>query len=225
MQVAVIIPAAGCGARMQTDTPKQYLNIQNKSVLAHTVSCFVMRQDIDAIIIALHPEDNFIQHAHLPQDARIRFVTGGQTRAHSVMNALETVTSTWVMVHDAARPCLTQGDIDALLAHTKQSQGAILGYPCRDSLKRGYQGFIADTVSRDAIWHALTPQLFRTQDLHQGYTQALYQKRLITDEASAVADLDVKIALVQGRTDNIKVTFPEDLKLAELILKAHEDLE
>ena len=183
-----------------------------------------MRQDVAEIIIALHPDDTFIEHAGLPDDARIRFVTGGQTRAQSVLNALEAVTLPWVMVHDAARPCLTHRDIDALLACINGNDGAILGYPCRDSLKRSHQGLIAESVAREEIWHALTPQLFRRCDLHQGYAQALKAHQEVTDEASAVADLNLKIALVQGRTDNIKITYSDDLKLAELILKTHKDL-
>ncbi len=218
MKLSLIIPAAGNGQRMQVQCPKQYLKIEKKSILAHTVTRFLPMLAIEQIIIAISADDTYIKTANIPIDPRIEYVIGGQTRMHSVENALKKVSFPWVMIHDAVRPCVIHDDVYALIEKAAEYDGAILGIPCRDSLKKTHQEIIETTVPREHIWQALTPQLFQTKHLMQAYSIARKQKITVIDDAQAIELLNLKIAMLKGRADNIKITFPEDLPLATLIL-------
>jgi 2-C-methyl-D-erythritol 4-phosphate cytidylyltransferase len=154
-------------------------------------------------------------------------VTGGGQRYHSVFNALRQLAinaleQDWVLVHDAVRPCLTRQDLDRLIAALKDDPiGGILATPVRDTLKRGnIDGRIAETVDRTELWHALTPQMFRFEVLYTALQTALANLDLVTDEASAVERAGLHPRLIEGQGDNIKITRPEDLALAERILAA-----
>ncbi|MFQ6371206.1 2-C-methyl-D-erythritol 4-phosphate cytidylyltransferase [Shewanella sp. YIC-542] len=222
-EVIAIVPAAGIGSRMGADCPKQYLPLQDGCILGCTLQLLLGHPAITQVIVALHPQDVFF--AKLPQahHPKLLTVTGGQARADSVLAALNHVTNTsaWALVHDAARPCLTHGDIDKLLAaRTQYPQGAILATPVRDTMKRAsVDGSIQETVSRDALWHALTPQLFPARLLQQHLTAAIAAGAVVTDEASAMEWAGIHPGLVPGRSDNIKVTHPDDLTLAALYLR------
>ncbi|WP_153913384.1 2-C-methyl-D-erythritol 4-phosphate cytidylyltransferase [Shewanella sp. TC10] len=237
--VVAIVPAAGIGARMGAAIPKQYLMLGEQTILAHTLDSLITHPDISQVIVALHPEDEFFAKLTQANHEKIVTVIGGNERADSVLAALNTlddditeITSkhtTWALVHDAARPCLTQTDIDKLLKSREiHPQGAILAMPVRDTMKRsvvasaenkaGSGEKIAETVCRDNLWHALTPQLFPSQQLKRNLSLALKEGANITDEASAMEWADVNPGLVSGRADNIKVTHPDDLQLAKLFL-------
>ncbi|WP_345872526.1 2-C-methyl-D-erythritol 4-phosphate cytidylyltransferase [Shewanella algae] len=228
--VIAIVPAAGIGSRMGADCPKQYLPLAGSCILEQTLKGLLSHNGISRVIVALNPEDSFFGKLAVASHPKLETVTGGKERADSVLSALESLVAdkplpanTWALVHDAARPCLTHGDIDKLLASRKQHpQGAILAAPVRDTMKRsGVDGCISETVAREALWHALTPQLFPLLTLTEALKAALAAGVLVTDEASAMEWRGIHPALISGRSDNIKVTHPDDLPLAALYL-AHQ---
>ncbi len=219
--LTVIVPAAGIGQRMQADRPKQYLSIMNKTVLEHTVSALLSHPNIVKVVIVLAADDPYFESLSLKHDSRVMTVVGGQERADSVLAGLAVVSDDWVLVHDAARPCVTVDDIDRLIHSCLSSNKAgILATPVRDTMKRGVEnGFIDHTVDRYNLWHALTPQMMPTQQLHDCLLNGLKQKKTLTDEASALEAFGFSSQLVQGRSDNLKITQPEDLALAAFYLQ------
>ena len=220
--VIAIVPAAGIGSRMQAECPKQYLTIQGKTILEHALDRLLAHPRICRIIVAISPDDPWFPQLALANDSRIISVTGGKERADSVLAGLQAASSSrWVLVHDAARPCLHPDDLTRLLALTATSQvGGILAAPVRDTMKRAESASqaIAHTVDREALWHALTPQLFPLELLRNCLQRALDEGAVITDEASALEYCGYHPELVAGRSDNIKITRPEDLALATFYL-------
>ncbi|MFB9216672.1 2-C-methyl-D-erythritol 4-phosphate cytidylyltransferase [Vibrio sinaloensis] len=226
--VIAIVPAAGVGSRMQADRPKQYLTIEDKTVLEHTVEKLLAHPLIKSVIVAVSEQDPYYSTLSISQRQDVIRVSGGKERADSVLSGLDYVVKNqlagWVMVHDAARPCVSLQDIDSLVATASQhSCGAILASPVRDTMKRANAlQDIEHTVEREALWHALTPQMFKTEPLSQALSRALEQGVAITDEASALEWMGEFPALVQGSATNIKITQPEDLALAEFYLTRNE---
>lgn len=206
---------------MQANIPKQYLTIGDKTILEHTVNCLLQHADIVAVIIAISDGDEYFAETGLQDDSRVTVVSGGKERADSVLSGLIAAgDAKWVMVHDAARPCLQHGDLDALIDTAITSEhGAILAAPVRDTMKRAdSHGGINETVCREQLWHALTPQMFPTEMLRDALKSALENSLLVTDEASAIELAGGKPKLVQGSASNIKVTQPDDLNLAAYYL-------
>ncbi|MCG9753646.1 2-C-methyl-D-erythritol 4-phosphate cytidylyltransferase [Shewanella insulae] len=224
-ELVAIVPAAGIGARMGAEIPKQYLMLNHQPILAHTLDRLLEHPRIDKVILALSSEDTHFAKLTQASHPKLMTVIGGKERADSVLSALKAAPSdAWALVHDAARPCLSAADIDKLIAACEteagSQQGAILAMPVRDTMKRaGKGGAIQETVCRENLWHALTPQLFPVTSLKQNLTKALAEGVAITDEASAMEWAGGLPQLVSGRFDNIKVTHPEDLKLAALFLQ------
>ena len=220
--VCAVVPAAGFGRRMQTECPKQYLSIGNKTILEHAVAALLAHPRVNRVIIAISEGDERFQQLPLAQHPQITVVEGGAERADSVLAGLCAAgEASWVLVHDAARPCLHQDDLANLLALSETSRvGGILAAPVRDTMKRAETGkaAIAHTVDRNDLWHALTPQFFPRELLFDCLTRALNEGATITDEASALEYCGFHPQLVAGRADNIKVTRPEDLALAEFYL-------
>ncbi len=228
-KVWIVIPAAGVGKRMQSDIPKQYLKINGKTVLQHTINCFSYHNDIEGIVVSLHEDDPYWNTAKIDvSNKKLYTVEGGEERSDSVLNALEYLSlieqlpdTTWIMVHDAARPCLQQKDIDALLKiRSKNSIGGILASPVRDTMKREKSDTsqISHTEQRTGLWHALTPQLFRLGELREALKICLEKQLEITDEASALEAQGKSPLLVEGSSSNIKITQPADLELASWFL-------
>ncbi len=220
--VIAVVPAAGIGSRMQAECPKQYLTIGGKTILEHAISRILVDDRVRRVIVAVSPDDRWVHHLPLAQDPRITLVQGGAQRADSVLAGLQAAgAAEWVLVHDAARPCLHPTDLASLFNIMGTScTGGILAAPVRDTMKRGEPGLptIAHTVEREDLWHALTPQLFPLELLRDCLTRALNEGATITDEASALEYCGFHPALVCGRADNIKVTRPEDLALAAFYL-------
>ncbi|MCS2156510.1 2-C-methyl-D-erythritol 4-phosphate cytidylyltransferase [Scandinavium sp. H11S7] len=220
--VCAVVPAAGFGRRMQTECPKQYLSIGNKTILEHAVAALLAHPRIERVIIAISDGDARFQQLPLANHPQITVVEGGTERADSVLAGLKAAgDAQWVLVHDAARPCLHQDDLANLLALSETScVGGILAAPVRDTMKRAEPGIaaIAHTVDRNDLWHALTPQFFPRELLFDCLTRALNEGATVTDEASALEYCGFHPQLVTGRADNIKVTRPEDLALAEFYL-------
>ncbi len=217
-----VIPAAGVGARMNADRPKQYLPLAGKTVIEHTLHRFIVHPRIAGVVVALDADDTYWASLDIATEIPLDTVTGGSERCHSVLNALIHLRDVigedaWVLVHDAARPCLTAPDLDNLFdALGNDPVGGLLATPVRDTIKRADCELSVDaTIDRSRLWHALTPQMFRFGLLTRALQQSLADEFLVTDEASAVEHLGLKPWLVEGRADNIKITRPEDLALAE----------
>ena len=226
--IVAVVPAAGVGSRMKADRPKQYLTINAITILEHTINKLLSHPQVSKVVVAVSEGDPYFPELSLSQHPDVVRVKGGNERADSVLSALNYIQESglgeWVMVHDAARPCIQQDDIDKLIeAALSHPVGGILAAPVRDTMKRGVDGQIGHTVERANLWHALTPQMFRTLPLQQALTEALEQGVSITDEASAFEWKGASPALVAGRSDNFKVTQPEDLALAEFYLSQNKE--
>lgn len=225
-----VLPAAGVGSRMQADRPKQYLPLKGRFLLDHTLECVLSYPSIEKAVVVLSEDDPYWPDSQFASHSDVIRAEGGSERCHSVLNglcALEGIASDtdWVAVHDIARPCLRHSDLDLLFDGLGDS-GAILASPTRDTMKRGTlqadgSVVIDHTVERDQLWHALTPQVFRLGELRTALERALADGFEVTDEASAIEYAGGYPRLVSGRADNIKVTRPEDLALAELFLSQH----
>ena len=226
--VIAVVPAAGVGSRMKADRPKQYLQIHGKTILEHTVEKLLSHPQVSKIVVAVSDDDPYYPELPLNLNPQVIRVSGGTERADSVLAALDYIAqqqlSDWVMVHDAARPCIQLSDIDKLISGAMTHDvGAILAAPVRDTMKRGAQGQIEHTVDRVDLWHALTPQMFRSKPLRKVLSEALQQGVSITDEASAFEWKGLSPALIAGRSDNFKITQPEDLALAEFYLSQNKE--
>lgn len=223
VNIAALICAAGVGSRMRADRPKQYLPIAGRPMLETTVRALAAVERIDEIVVVVSPDDPYIDEVSkcFPPHVRVLRV-GGAERAESVRNGLVASgwhDDTWVLVHDAARPCVRPGEVGTLLDKVLSDEtlsGGILAQPAADTMKREAEdGTILETVSRKGLWRAATPQLFRLRPLREALSGDLAG---ITDEASAMERHGARIALVPSRATNFKVTEPADRMLAGLIL-------
>ena len=224
--VWAVVPAAGIGSRMEADRPKQYLDLEGKTVLEHTLHRLISHPRIKGIIVAIAQNDPWWPQISVKGNDPIHVVVGGMERADSVFNALTELAELadddpWVLVHDAARPCLRHQDIDRMLDKlSSHPVGGILGIPINDTVKRtNYEHEITETVEREGLWRASTPQMFRLQSLKQALHTAKKQQLKVTDEASAMELAGFQPLMVEGHSDNIKITVPQDLALASLFLQ------
>ena len=219
-----VIPAAGVGARMAADRPKQYLQLGGRTILEHSLGCFLDHPSLKGLVVSLAVDDPYWPNLACAADPRIQRADGGAERSGSVLNALLQLNAlgagddVWVLVHDAARPNLSREDLDTLLAQLADDPvGGLLAVPARDTLKRvDKRGRVVETIDRSLIWQAYTPQMFRLGALHRALADSLVADALITDEASAMEWSGQAPRLVEGRADNIKVTRPEDLEWLRL---------
>jgi len=219
-----VVPAAGIGKRMGSEIPKQYLQINQLPIIHYSLETLVNHQQIERVVVVLSPRDRWFEQLAIAKHPKICVVVGGAERADSVLCGLKVLPQHGrVLVHDAARPCLTVADLDLLIEMQKEGVGAILASEVRDTMKRAAGNQCIDhTVERERLFHALTPQLFDLPLLQHVLTAALDQGVNITDEASAMEWANHPVLLVPGRNDNIKVTRPEDLQLATLFLTAQQ---
>lgn len=225
-EIIALIPAAGVGARMGKGIAKQYLLLNGKTILEHSIEVFLDKPEVDKVIIAVASDDENIKALGCFSHPKIQWVIGGETRAESVLNGLKSIDTPenkWVLVHDAARPCVRWDDILRLLS-VDGEQGGILAVPVVDTLKKqhapknGKNYAISNTVDRQGLWQAQTPQFFPVHALTQALEHALQEGKNITDEASAMELAGFSPELVEGSKTNLKITYPEDLKLAEFYL-------
>jgi len=225
VRIWAVVPAAGKGARMGADRPKQYLELAGRTVLEHTLRRLLAEPRIAGIVVAFAPDDADGPRLVAGLGERVLATVGGAERCHSVLNGLDALPgaadSDWALVHDAARPCLRRGDLAKLIEQLATDPcGGILAVPVRDTLKRcAPDGAIEHTVDRDRLWHALTPQMFRLSVLRDALRASLSAQRLVTDEAQAVELAGFVPRVVEGHADNIKITRPEDLPLADYYLR------
>jgi 2-C-methyl-D-erythritol 4-phosphate cytidylyltransferase len=187
-----LVPAAGAGARMQTQTAKQYLPLFGKTVLDHTLTRLTNYPRFEKVMVAISQDDDVWPTTSWAAHSKIMSTVGGNSRAHSVLNgliALQTLANPndWVLVHDAARPCVTHADVDALIEKVgSDAVGGLLGAPVRDTMKRTQQYHrIIKTEERTHLWHAFTPQMFRFSVLLKALKEAIEKNHAVTDEASA----------------------------------------
>lgn len=225
-----VVPGAGSGERMAAGLPKQYLTLRGSTLAEQTLARLLALGRIERIAVPVADNDPWWPELKVASHARILGCTGGASRALSVVAGLEALKSgagardtDWVLVHDMARPCIRLSDIERLL-HACGSNGAILALPVTDTIKHAdAEQQIEITLDRSRIWRALTPQLFAIgpllDALQAGLSRAPAQ---ITDEASAMEMAGVHPLLVAGRSDNIKVTLPDDLPLADFYLARQE---
>jgi len=218
-----LVPAAGSGSRMGGGLPKQYLPLSGRPLIAHTLSALASHPRIDRVVLVLSPDDAHWASLVFDSDKLTVLRCGGETRAQSVTNGLQSLADVlkpddWVLVHDAARPCLRQDHLDKMLEVLADDPvGGILAMPVADTLKRaGPDQRIAETVPRESLWQAQTPQMFRHALLLEALKKAGDQ---VTDEASAIEKMGLKPKLVEGDARNLKVTYPRDLELASMILQ------
>ena len=222
MNYWVIIPAAGIGKRMGTEIPKQYLKLGDQTVLEHTINRFQNLPQIKGIVICLAPDDLFFNQLSISK--QIMMTNGGKERSDSVLNGLNFLEkyaeeNDWILVHDAARPCVRKSDIEKLMFELQDHEvGGLLAVPVRDTMKRAKNQQVETTVNRENLWHALTPQMFRFKTLKTALETALEKQQIITDEAQAIEFLGLHPMLIEGHADNIKITHPNDLQLAHLFL-------
>lgn len=219
-----VVPAAGIGKRMGSEIPKQYLTINDFPIIHYSLAPLLKHPQVEQVIVVLSEHDQWFETLAVAKHDKIRIVVGGEERADSVLNGLDALPQNGrVLVHDAARPCLCTDDLNKLLAAQQPDCGAILASEVRDTMKRAKDdNTIEHTVERAKLFHALTPQLFDLALLRTTLRLALAEKQSITDEASAMEWAQHQVKLVVGRSDNIKVTRPEDLQLAKLFLEQQQ---
>ena len=213
---------------MSTNIPKQYLPLADKTVLEHTLDTLLSCQPFAGVVLVLSDGDGYwesIQGRYLDQP--LETTIGGAERCHSVLNGLKQLAGRareddWVLVHDAARPCVRLSDIEKLIsALSSSTDGGLLGVPVANTMKRAdSEHRITATVDREGLWHAYTPQMFRVGRLRAALQQAIDNDLLVTDEASAMEHAGYQPRMVQGQRDNIKITVPADLELAAWYLQA-----
>jgi len=229
IKIHLIVVAAGIGSRFskpankltQPHPPKQYALIGNQSVLEHSIMAFD-EIDIDDITVVIHPDDTYWQHLNIKSNHAINNTVGGAQRHDSVRNGLKSIQAApqdWVLVHDAARPCVTPDEINSLInCCLNQQQGGLLVRPLTDTIKHSHDGNqVNKTINRNQLYAALTPQMFRCGELLKSLT--VFEADSITDESSAMESQGQQPLMVMGQSSNIKITEIFDLTIAECILR------
>lgn len=225
--VAVVLPAAGSGQRFGDHTNKLFARLAERPLWTHAAEVLLRRDEVSLVWMAVSGDDRAKfedQAANLSRPDQIRFVTGGAERSDSVAAALAEIERTddgtvrWVAVHDAARPLLRPSDVSAVFERSAKTRAAILATPVTGTLKRGSLDHSAcQTIDRRGIWVAQTPQVFAFDLLCRAY--AHHRGRPATDDAELVERTGHPVSLVEGAADNLKITYPEDLAVAEALLQ------
>lgn len=219
-----IVPAAGIGKRMQSEVPKQYLTIEGRSVLEHSLLNLCEVPALSGIVVCIHARDSHWSKLSIRHSKLLGTVTGGETRAESVMNGVRFLRQRgnpedWVVVHDAVRPCVGPESIQGLIDNVHSDDGGLLAVPVTDTVKKVNANHRVDvSIDRDSLWLAQTPQFFKLGLLEHALNRALSDHAPITDEASAMEYEGYHPKVIRGTFDNIKVTTPDDLVLASFYL-------
>lgn len=223
-----VLPAAGTGSRMGGELPKQYMEVAGATLLEHSLRALLECERLTGIVVALHAKDSRAAALPIFQDPRVHTVTGAEQRSGSVLAGLNALADRaaprdWVLVHDAARPCLQAEDIVKLMETvTASGTGGILAEPIVDTVKEGsHDALVVRTLDRATLWRAQTPQMFRLDELRRALAQAHERGLVVTDEASAMELAGHPVQLIAASTGNLKVTIPADLPLAAWYLQAH----
>lgn len=223
--VWAVIPASGIGRRMLSERPKQYLSFCGKTILEHTLDRLLDCPLVHGAVLVLRENDPYWPTLNYRPAKPFHVTVGGEHRQDSVINGLSLLCDlfegAYALVHDAVRPLVPQTDLVKLIESLRSSgHGALLGSPVADTLKRqNDQGFIEATVARDKLWRAYTPQLFDAEVLLDALQKARQSGQIMTDDSAAIEMAGYQPLLVAGSSENIKITLPEDLQLAEIIWK------
>lgn len=216
-----LIPAAGIGIRVGSETPKQFMKLGSKTLLEWSVHCLAAHDGINGLCIGLSEESGYEDWAGSIHSKVTGIFCGGPTRTHTVINGLSFLFGSgvskddWVLVHDSNRPFLRLNDISALITQVgSRDDGGLLCAPIHDTVKFGDSGRVKQTYPRDSLFRALTPQMFRAGILKEALQNALSSGLQVTDESQAVEQLEYKPVIVMGEATNIKITTAEDLELA-----------
>lgn len=230
VQCWAVLPAAGTGSRMGGELPKQYMTVAGATLLEHSLNALLNCEQVAGTVVVLHAADEIAATLPLFHDPRVQTVTGAEQRSGSVLAGLDALQSRaaptdWVLVHDAARPCIKSTDIEALIAAVKAANtGGILAECIVDTVKQASSDLMVEsTLDRSALWRAQTPQMFRLQELRGALRQAQERNLAVTDEASAMEAAGYPVQLIAGSADNLKVTVPDDLSLAAWYLQKRAD--
>lgn len=236
----VVLPAGGRGSRFGSTLPKQYRTVAGLSVLDHVLARFLSIDEFSGVVVAIAEDDHRFMDLYHASNPRVSAIVGGVERQDSVHAGLSWLVAQgaqdrdWVFVHDAARPLITENELHSLIeaiAHP-ECPGCVLGIPAADTLKRAdlevscpdvTDTAVASTLDRTALWHAMTPQVFRLKPLLQALDQSGAEGRTVTDESQAIEAQGVRPWLVRGRRSNIKLTYPEDFELIESVLSQRGD--
>ncbi|MDJ0832380.1 MAG: 2-C-methyl-D-erythritol 4-phosphate cytidylyltransferase [Gammaproteobacteria bacterium] len=221
-----VIPATGVGQRMQADRPKQYLSIQGKTILEHTLDKLLGHPAISGAVLILQQRDDYWPGLNYRHDKPLLIAHGGEQRHHSVYNGLQVLQQylqqdCYVLIHDAVRPFVRRRDLDALIEAVQEGDdGALLAAPVADTLKLVDQSQrVNQTASREGLWRAFTPQAFRLELITQALGQVVSNAEMITDDASAMELAGFHPKIVEGDSLNFKITHPNDLAIAKWLLQ------
>lgn len=224
--VWAVVPAAGSGRRMAAEVPKQYLKLNGVPILEHTLRALLACPDIRGVVVVLDPSDRRADAIASLADPRVSRAAGGAERADSVLAGLQAVAKEagaedWVLVHDAARPCISVGVLRSLISScTAAGVGTVMAQTSVDTLKRVSEGNrVLETLDRQVIWRAQTPQMFKLVELMSALSTALIDDIAITDESMAMELAGYPVSILEGPSTNIKITLPADLEMAEIILR------
>lgn len=228
-KTTLIIPAAGSGSRLEREVPKPFISIGGKSILNYTLSRFIKLDALRQIVVAT--SSDYIERAReiltemVPAGIDVAVIEGGRERQHSIYNALEEVTqSELVIIHDAVRPFVTTAQIRKCCEEAIRHGASVLGVPAKDTIKQvNDQNLVRETPSRNYLWQAQTPQVFKTEIIKKAYKKAFEANFIGTDDASLVERLGYPVKMVEGDRSNFKITYPLDLKLAQLLLSEQDE--
>jgi len=228
-QYWVVLPATGTGQRMNASCPKQYLKLKNKTILEHTLDNLLSYPLITGAVVILNDSDHYWEKLNYKYEKPVLLCSGGEQRHHSVFNGLiklkqYTETNPFVLIHDAVRPFVSHADLDQLLVALEESDdGALLAVPVADTLKFSTENqLVATTHPREGLWRAFTPQAFRLEKIYSALKNVINYNLEITDDASAIELAGFHPKLVHGSELNIKITTPQDLFLAEELIKVNQ---
>jgi 2-C-methyl-D-erythritol 4-phosphate cytidylyltransferase len=227
----LVVPASGIGQRMNSTIPKQYIILENGlTILDQCLNTILSNDLISGFIVALDKKDSYFKSSNFAKDPKlISIATGGKERFNSVLNALNALDQNakpndWVLVHDAARPCIRKEDINKLIEEVADDKvGGILTNRIVDTVKQINNGGLVSTIDRQKLYIAQTPQMFRYAILKDSIEKAIESNMHITDESEALENLNYSIRIVEGSSSNIKITTQEDIHLANYFLKHHEN--
>lgn len=234
-KIWAVVPSAGIGVRMRDSIPKQYLEIQGRAVIEHTIATLLAEECIRKITVCIAESDSFWSKLDIASNPRVSSTIGGATRAHSVLNGIKAISdkaqdNDWVLVHDAARPCLSQLLLGSFIEQLKANKvGGILAIPSNDTVKLAKSSDSGDTIEktldRKRVWYAQTPQMFRYGLLKEALQVALESGAEVTDEASAIEMMGHEPRLINGEVRNIKITQIDDLEMASLLMAQADNID
>lgn len=224
--VWAVVPAAGSGRRMAAEVPKQYLKLNGVPILEHTLRALLACPDIRGVVVVLDPSDRRADAIPSLSDPRVSTASGGDERADSVLSGLRAIAAEageqdWVLVHDAARPCISVAVLHSLITScVSEGVGTVMAQASVDTLKRvSDDNRVIETLDRRTIWRAQTPQMFKLAELTLALSSALANDTAITDESMAMELAGYPVSILEGPSTNIKITVPADLEIAEIILR------